>query len=127
MAGKIKVDLKEKLFPMLVSRTVIFFSFMCLLTLFIYAAGTFQGFIDSTQLSLLKLYLVLGIFLAITSVLAAIVNVRRFLRNKKLRYLLRAGGYVLLAFGGIITVMAVMFIITVAKGNITQMMTGAYG
>ena len=118
MAGKIRINLKEKLFPILVSRAVIFIFFLCLLTLFIYAAGTFQGFVDTTQLSLLKLYAVLGIFLAATSSCATGVNIRRFFRRKKLRYLFRAGGFFLLAIFGIITVLAVMFIISVSKGNI---------
>ena len=110
--------LKEKLLPILVSRAVIFFFIMGLLTLFLYAIGTVQGFIDSTQLSLLRLYVILGIFLTIFSAAGIVVDLRRFLTAKKNRYLLRAVGYFFLAVFGISTVLAVMFIITISAGNI---------
>ena len=110
-------SLKEKLFPILVSRTVIFFFLLCLLTLFLYAAGAVQGFVDSTQMALLSVYVVLGIFLVISSVGGTIVALGRFYRLRKSRYLLRAGGYMLLIIFGSATVLLVMFIITVASGN----------
>lgn len=108
---------KEKLFPILISRTVIFFFLMCLLTLLLFAAGTVQGFVDSTLLFLLKLYVVLGIFLSFASFSGIIFVFGRFLKNKKFRYLLRAAGYLFLILFGIVTVLAVMFIITVSEGN----------
>ena len=110
-------NFKEKLLPILVSRTVIFFFVVCLLVLFLYAAGTIQGFIDSTQLALLNVYVVLGIFLTIASVGGIIIGLSRFFRIRKIRYLFRAGGYMFLMIFGSITVLAVMFIITVASGN----------
>ena len=110
-------NLKVKLFPILVSRTVIFFFVLCLLTLFLYAAGTVQGFIDSTQLTLLSVYVVLGIFLTIASIGGVIVNLGRYFKNRKVRYVFRAGGYMLLIIFGAISVLAVLFIITVASGN----------
>ena len=109
--------LKEKLPPILVSRTVIFFFLMCLLILILYVAGTVQEFIDSTQLTLLRLYVVVGVFLAIASVYGMILDLGRFLRMKKARYLFRAGGYLLLVIFGVATVLAAMFIITVSGGN----------
>ena len=108
---------REKLFPILINRTVIFFFLMCLLTLAVYAAGTVQGFIDTTQHFLLTVYVVLGIFLTFTSIGGVAVNLRRFFKRKRARYLIRAGGYMLLIIFGSITVLAVMFIITVASGN----------
>ena len=111
-------NLKAKLLPILISRTVIFFFVLCLLTLFLYAAGTVQGFIDSTQLTLLSVYVVLGIFLTIASIGGVIVNLGRYFKNRKVRYIFRAGGYMLLMIFGVITVLAVLFIITVASGNI---------
>ena len=108
---------KENFLPVLVSRTVIFFFLMCLLTLFLYAVGTIQGFIDSTQLSLLRLYGVLGIFLTVTSVYGTILFLRRFFTIKKKRYLFRAGGYLFLTIFGVATVLTVMFIVTVSAGN----------
>ena len=104
----------------MVSRTVIFFFFMCLVTLFLYIAGTVQGFTDSTQLSLLRLYVVLGIFLTITSVYAMILNLIRLFSLKKTRYLFRAGGYMLVMFFGAATVLAAVFIISISGGNVGQ-------
>ena len=109
--------LKDKLLPILVNRTVIFFFLMCLLTLFLYAVGTVQGFIDSTQLSLLRFYIVLGIFLTFASLFGIAIDVRRLIKHKKIRYLVRAGGYMFLTIFGTVTVLAVMVIITLAGGN----------
>ena len=109
--------LKEKLLPILASRMVIFFFLMCLLTLFLYAAGTVQGFIDSTQLSLLRLYVILGIFLTAASACGMLLELRRFFKVKTRRYLFQAGLYLFFVFFGAATVLTAMFIITVSGGN----------
>jgi len=109
--------LRGKLIPILVNRTAVFFFLMCLVTLFLYGVGTQQGFIDSTQLSLLRLYIALGIFLTVDSAYGVALDLERLLKNKKTRYLFRAGGYFLLVLFGAATVAAVMFIITLSKGN----------
>ena len=105
---------KEKIFPILVSRTMIFLFFMAILTLLLYTAGTVQEFIDSTQVSLLRFYSVLGIFLAIISLCGAILDLGRFLKIRKPRYLLRAGGYILLVIFSVTTVLAAVLIITLS-------------
>jgi hypothetical protein len=117
--GFLRFD-KEKLLPILISRTVIFFFLMCLLTLLLFAAGTVQGFVDSTLLLLLKLYVILGIFLSFASISGFILGLGRFLKNKKVRYLLRTIAYFFLALFAAITVLAVIFIITVSGGNAPQ-------
>ena len=109
--------IKDKLLSILVNRAVVFFFIMCVFTLFLYAIGTNQGFVDSTQLSLLKLYSVLAIFLAVMSIFGIIINVIRFLEQKKVRYLLRAGVYFLLALFGAATVLGAMFISALSLGN----------
>ena len=114
---KIPHRIKEKLLPILISRTAVFFFLMCLITLFLYAIGTNQGFIDSTQISLLRLYSVLGIFLVGSSIGGIAVNAVRFSRQKKARYLLRAGLYLLLALFGTVTVIFVMFVLALSPGN----------
>ena len=103
---------KEKLLPILINRSVIFFFVMCLVTLFVYFAGTFQQFIDSTQLALLRTYTVLGIFLVFTSAAGVLLDLVRLLKTKKLRYLSRAGGYLFLVIFSVITVLIVMAILT---------------
>ena len=112
------IYLKKKLLLILINRTVIFFFLMCLLTLLLYVAGTIQGFTDSTQLALLRLYVVLGIILTIASVCGVILVLRRFIAIRRSRYLLRAGGYLLLVVFGTLTVLAFMFVIAVSKGNL---------
>lgn len=109
--------LKEKLLPILINRSAIFFSIMCLLTMFLYAIGTRQGFVDSTQFGLLRLYAVLGIFLVTCSVCGTVLNVIRFISQKKLRYLLRGAAYLLLVLFGAITVLAVIFIFALSTGK----------
>ena len=105
---------KEKILPILINRSMIFLFFMGLLTLLLYTAGTIQEFIDSTQVSLLRFYTVLGIFLTIVSLCGMILDVSRFLKIKKVRYLLRAGGYILLVIFSVTTVLAAMLIITLS-------------
>jgi len=109
--------LKEKLLSVLASRAAFFLFLMCLLTLFLYAAGTVQGFTDSTQLTLLKIYVALGIFLSVLSLCGMILDLRRLYKRKKIRYLFRAGIYILLLIFGAVTVLTAMFIITLSGGN----------
>ena len=108
---------KEKLFPILISRTVTFLFIMCLLTIFLYAVGTIQGFVDSTQLSLLRLYVFLGIFLCPVSLLGMILSLRFYYKTKKIRYILRAAAYFFLLLFGIGTVLVFTFIMTILTGN----------
>ena len=108
---------KEKFLYLLVNRLAIFFFLMCLLTLFLYAAGTIQDFTDSTQLFLLNIYFILGLFLTIASVSGLLLDLNRFSRTKKTRYLLRAGGYVFLVVFGVVTVLAASAITAISGGN----------
>ena len=108
---------REKLLPIMINRTAIFLFIMCILTLYLYAIGTSQDFIDTTQLSLLRLYVVFAIFLATTSSCGIILNIVRFLAQKKIRYLLRAAGYLLLVLYGTATLLTVMFIFTLSSGS----------
>jgi TRAP-type C4-dicarboxylate transport system permease small subunit len=90
---------------------------MCLLTLLAYAAGTSQGFMDSTQLALLRLSAALGIFLAVSSIFGIALDLLRFFMYRNARYLLRAGIYLLLVLFGVITLLVAMSIITLSNGN----------
>jgi len=90
---------------------------MCILTLFLYAAGTVQDFTDSTQLFLLNLYFILGIFLITSSISGMVLDFYRFSKTKKARYLLRAGGYIFLVVFGSVTVLVVSAITAISAGN----------
>ena len=109
---------REKLFAILISRIVIFFFVMCLLTLFLYAAGTAQNFIDSTQFFLLNLYSFLGVMLTASSACGAIMDLRRFIRSKKVHHLFWAFGYLLLAILGVASFLFITAILAIsgAKG-----------
>jgi len=108
---------KERLLPILINRTVLFFFVMSVLTLFLYAAGTVQEFTDATQFALLALYSVLGIFLIVTSISGIVLDLTRFIASKKSRYVFRAGGYLFLVVFGVVTVMAVMAIFALSGGE----------
>ena len=105
---------REKQLPIMINRTVIFFFLMCFFTLFLYMVGSAQEFIDSTQLLLLRLYTIFGIFLAFTAASGMILDLGRFIRTKKTRYLLRAGGYVVLVIFGTLTVLLIMAILAIS-------------
>ena len=91
---------------------------MCLLTIFLYAAGTAQGFTDSTQFALLRLYIVLGIFLTVTSSCGMFLDFGRLFKLRKIRYLLRASRYIVLMIFAVGTVLVAMFILAISEGNI---------
>ena len=112
-------DLKEKILPILINRTTIFLFIISIFTLFLYAAGTVQGFIDSTQNFLLSFYVVIGISLVFASIAGIAIDIGRLIKNRKARYLLRAGGYMFLMIFALVTVFAVMAIIAISEGNIS--------
>jgi ABC-type transport system involved in multi-copper enzyme maturation permease subunit len=100
------------------SRTaVIFFLGLCLFSLFLYAAGTRQGFADNTQLFLLGLSRNLGLALSICSIWGIFFCVFLIIRGPRLRLALRMGLYLLLCFFGIAVNLLVSFIIAAAEGN----------
>jgi hypothetical protein len=107
---------REKRLPVLTNRLVIFFLCLCLFGLFLYAAGTGQGFADATQYSLLSFYMIQGLLLALTSAVAIVVETRRFIISKKLRYFFRAGFYLLLLSFGAASFFMAMFIVTISRG-----------
>ena len=108
---------KEKFLYLLVNRLAIFFFLMCLLTLFLYTAGTIQDFTDTTQLFLLNLLFILGIFLTIASASGLLLDLIRYTQTRKTRYLIRAGGYVFLAVFGVVAVLAASAITAISVGN----------
>ena len=112
--------LKERMLPILINRTVIFFFIICIFILLLYAAGTVQGFIDSTQMALLSFYMVTGISLAFTSIAGMVINIGGIIKIRKARYFLMVGTYLLLIAFALVTVLAVMAIIAISEGNIIK-------
>jgi hypothetical protein len=107
----------SKIFPPLVKRTVLFFLAMCLITLFLYITGTVQGFMDDTQLFLLRLGLGLGILLALSSLYGFILDLVLLFRKKKIGFIFGAFLYAFLGILGALTAASAGCIISAAGGN----------
>jgi hypothetical protein len=108
----------SKLFPLLVNRAVVFFLIMCFISLFLYIIGTVQGFMDDTQLFLLRIGAGMSILLVLSSLYGLVLDLALFFRGKRPRFILGACAYALLGvLGGVIAVSA-SFIISASGGNI---------
>jgi hypothetical protein len=120
---------KKTVIEILVKRTVTFFFGMCLLTILLYGIGTAQGFMDITQLLLLRLTVVLGLFLGVGSVYGIILalwlawkGVRKgaqkgALGGLRFRHIGGIGGYLLLGLFGMLVALMGAFILVTAGGN----------
>jgi hypothetical protein len=108
----------NRLFTVLVNRTVLFFLVMCLISLFLYVIGTVQGFMDDTQLFLLRLGVALSVLLVLSSVSGLMLELILFFRRRRLRFVLGAGLYFLLGIVGALIAAAAGFIISASRGNI---------
>jgi hypothetical protein len=108
---------KHKFFTILATRVVVFFFLMCLITLFLYTIGTNQGFMDSTQITLLKIAAVLGLMLLAASLYGLALDLFLFFKNHWLRFLGGAGIYLVLGVFGFAAAAVALFIIAAAGGN----------
>jgi hypothetical protein len=108
----------ESLFFMLFKGTVLFALFFCLFSLFLYAAGTRQGFTDETQIFLLRLSLNLGLVLSICSVCGIGFCLLRIFYSPHLRHILMAGAYLCLGAFGLAVSLLASFIIAASGGNV---------
>ncbi|MDR2093938.1 MAG: hypothetical protein LBP76_00265 [Treponema sp.] len=110
---------KKPLIAVLVKRTVFFFFVMCILSIFLYGIGTDQDFTDISLLLLLRIAVIMGLFLGVGSIYGLALNLWLVFRRHKFRYLLGAGGYMLLGIFGAAVAVLGLFIITVAGGNVS--------
>ncbi|WP_010255534.1 hypothetical protein [Treponema primitia] len=111
--------LKKPFIAILVKRAVLFFFLLSLLVVYLYGIGTAQEFMDRTQLLLLRLSVILGLSLAVSSIYGIILNVWIIVHDRKYRLLGGAGLYIALGiFGAVIATLAA-FIIVAAGGNRT--------
>ncbi|MDR1618194.1 MAG: hypothetical protein LBS06_03995 [Treponema sp.] len=98
-------------------KVLLFLSLSCFLSLFLYAAGTGQGFTGGNQLFLLHLALVTGLLLGLGSLYGMIGQIRSIillpLPGKFLSLLCLASG----AAAGAGTAASASFIIAAAGGN----------
>jgi hypothetical protein len=109
---------KNSFFFLLFKGMTFFFLFLCLFSLFLYAAGTRQGFTDKTQLFLLRLSLSLALVLSVCSVCGIGFCLPRMFRGFHFRYILITGAYLCLGVFGAAVSLVVSFIIAAAGGNV---------
>jgi hypothetical protein len=110
---------KKPVIAILVKRAILFFFFLCALTVFLYGIGTSQEFMDRTQLMLLRLSVVFGLSLAVGSIYGIALNVWLVFHDHKYRFFGGAGLYIVLGlFGAVIATLA-SFIIVASGGNRT--------
>lgn len=108
---------KKPIIAILVKRAILFFFFLCALTVFLYGIGTTQEFMDRTQLMLLRLSVIFGLSLAVGSIYGIALNFWIAIHDRKYRFFAGAGMYIVLGvFGAVIATLAA-FIIVAAGGN----------
>ncbi|MDR3335394.1 MAG: hypothetical protein LBT13_11010 [Treponema sp.] len=107
---------KKPMSAILIKQVVSFCLGMCVLTLFLYGIGTAQEFMDKTQLILLRLTSILGLFLGAGSLYGILVNCRLLFRGK-VRYIGGIGVYMMLGLFGMAVAAVSVFLVVVAGGN----------
>jgi hypothetical protein len=112
-----KRPVKKPIIVILVRRAVLFFFFLCVLVVYFYGIGTAQEFMDRTQLLLLRLSVILGLSLAISSLYGTVLNVWLIVHKRKYRFLGAAGLYLVLGIFGIAIATLAAFIMVAAGGN----------
>ncbi|MDR2742002.1 MAG: hypothetical protein LBB98_07575 [Treponema sp.] len=95
----------------------LFFFFMSLFSVFLYAVGVRQAFMDATQLMLLRITALSGLILGVVSVYGIILDTWFLIRGKGLRYIPGLAAYCLAAVFGVLTAGAAIFILVLAGGN----------
>jgi hypothetical protein len=108
---------KKPVIAILVKRTALFFFSLSGLTVFLYAIGTAQEFMDSTQLLLLRASVILGLCLAMDSLYGVILNLWLFIQKRQLRFFGSSGLYLITGALGAAMSIAAAFIIVAAGGN----------
>jgi hypothetical protein len=109
--------LKIKFLAVTAARVTVFFLLMGMLTVFLYAVGTVQGFMDSTQLLLLRLVVFWGALLGVSSFYGLVLKIVAFAGGRELRSLGGVLVYLVLGIIGLAALTAALFIITAAAGN----------
>ena len=108
---------KKPLVAILVKRTVFFFFSISLLTSFLYAVGTRQGFMEITQIILLRLLIIIGIFLSIGALYGGILDAGLIIFKGRRRYIMGIVSYLLLVIFGVAISLTASFILVLAGGN----------
>ena len=101
-----------------VSRWVILLFLLCLFVIFLYIAGSSQGFLDSTQHFILNLVSILGIFLVTGALFGFFYSLFLFFKRAfRSRHLFGALFYLFITILGAAASLSAMTIITASGGN----------
>lgn len=109
---------QRPLVGLLIKRGSLFLTLVCALAVFLYVVGTRQGFMDSTQLILLRLASLCAIFLIPLCLIGAAMDIpAAFRRPVCLRYLAGAFAYLLLGAVSAALAAGVSFILVLVGGR----------
>jgi hypothetical protein len=117
----------KKPFVLVLLHGAALFSFgICLLSVFLYFAGTRQRFMDSTQLALIRLAMLSGIFSALLSLYGIITDLVCLFRARREQqgrpraaYIRGIAGYLFLGLAGALIAVLGTLIATAAGGNLS--------
>ena len=107
---------KKPLRFILAERAVVFFFSLCAFSFFLYGTGTAQAFMDSTQLFLLRLSLITGLFLAAAAGTGFVLAL--WAGAAKGRRFFGAAVYLFFCFFGLAAAVLASFITVTAGGNV---------
>jgi len=110
---------RKPLIVLLVKRTVLFLSVVCALIIFLYAIGTVQEFLDSTQIGLLRAASSLGLLVAAGAAYGCVLDVWAAVALRNRRFLLGSGAYLLTAALGLAAAAFASGLLAVIAGNLS--------
>jgi len=108
---------QKPLIILLVKRVVLFLAFINLLLVFLYAIGTAQIFLDSTQLNLLRWASSMGLLLFIGALYGFILDIYGAIRFKSARFLLGSLAYLSLSVLGAFLATSTTAILVLVSGR----------
>ncbi|GHV71136.1 hypothetical protein AGMMS49928_21650 [Spirochaetia bacterium] len=111
--------LPDSIIAQLVKRLALFCFILCLFSVFLYILGTRQEFTDATQLLLLRLAIIIGIFLTAMSFCGMVLDIRIIISRRLWSYFAGVGGYILMGIFGAAAAVFAAFITAASGGNLT--------
>jgi hypothetical protein len=90
---------------------------LTLLVVFLYGAGSYRRASDHTQLSLVRLTLILSLLLVISSIYGLLINLFYAIRRQRAAFLAGVFGYIILIILGAVIAFGAAFIIGAVRGN----------
>jgi hypothetical protein len=110
---------KKPIIALLVKRTVLFFFFSSIIIILLYVVGTIQGFMESTQLILLRVLAIMSIFLSIGALYGGLLDVGfLFIKHRKQSFWGIISYLLMVLFGVTVSVIA-SFMLVLVGGNIS--------